>query len=185
MAKRRAAEVAAFNEKLRLEEEKRKQDALDAAERAIKKAEEDRVAEIKRKTKPHFQVNRFLRKETTDDGTEYYGQWLGAGGHYESKAVKMFGDAWIPHGLGEHRTKGRVCVYVCVCVCVCVCMCVCVCVCVCVCPRVSTTSAGKAAHLAQLFQVCHALPVRERNRWRQLCKQVDPGEKASLSCKEE
>ena len=108
MAKRRAAEVAAFNEKLRLEEEKRKQDALDAAERAIKKAEEDRVAEIKRKTKPHFQVNRFLRKETTDDGTEYYGQWLGAGGHYESKAVKMFGDAWIPHGLGEHRTKGRV-----------------------------------------------------------------------------
>ena len=56
MAKRRAAEIAAFNEKLRLEEEKRKQDALNAAERPIRKAEEDRVAEIKRKTKPHFQT---------------------------------------------------------------------------------------------------------------------------------
>ena len=103
MAKRRAAEVAAFNEKLRLEEEKRKQDALDATERAIKKAEEDRVAEIKRKTKPHFQVNRFLRKETTDDGTEYYGQWLGAGGHYESKANMQVKTNLVPRVEGCNR----------------------------------------------------------------------------------
>ena len=108
MAKKRAADRAAFNEKLRLEEEKRRQDALDAEERAIRKAEEDRVAEIKRKTKPHFQLNRFGRKEATDDDTNYYGEWMGAGGHTESKVVQMFGDAWVPHGLGEHRVKGKV-----------------------------------------------------------------------------
>ena len=108
MAKRRAADRAAFNEKLRMEEEKKKQDALDAEERAVRKAEEDRIAEIKRKTKPHFQLNRFGRKEATNDDTNYYGEWYGAGGHTQSKAVELFGDAWIPHGLGEHRTRGKV-----------------------------------------------------------------------------
>ena len=33
---------------------------------------------------------------------------MGPGGHYESSVVKMFGDAWIPHGEGEHRVRDRV-----------------------------------------------------------------------------
>ena len=62
IAKRRAEEIAKFNEKLRLEEERLRLEAENEKERAARKAEEDRIAEIKRKTKPHFQINRFGRK---------------------------------------------------------------------------------------------------------------------------
>ena len=95
LAAKRASDIKAYQQKLKDEEENKLREQCDEEERAARLAEERRIAEIKRKTKPYFVINNFGRKQVN---TLYFGDWIGA----------PFGDAWVPHGEGEHRHNDRV-----------------------------------------------------------------------------
>ena len=97
VAARRAADLKKYEKNMKDEEEARLRALWDKEERDAILAEERRIAEIKRKTKPHFSLNQFGRKLPTQGETLYFGDWIGS----------PFGDAWIPHGEGEHSDQGR------------------------------------------------------------------------------